>query len=1075
MIYFITGPAGSGKTHYIYDIIKNNSEKQAVLFVPEQASFETERDIIEILGAKNQYAVETLSFKRFCEKFNSKYKVIKEEVISEIGRTVLMSSALKACSGHLEIFKKNSNDFKFCQTLIQLYEQVKMFALTTEDLQKASAVASSTLKSKLSDISLIFTQYEAGLSGEYYDPADKMTKVSDALKEHKYFENKVVFFDSFKGFTNQQEKIVEQIINQADDVYFAFTYDKNRKSGIDSPFENINLLIEKIKKIARSFDKKVASEINLTNSYRLQTNELQFLEKAIYSNEDLSFDENNENVKIFAGNDVYEEADFVAKEIHRLVREQNYRFRDFAVVARNIEDYQTAIEMAFNKRKIDFYTDRRRPAANKSVFRLARYALKSAQTLSSDDIIALLKTGIAGLSNKQISELENYVDIWQIKKDWENVWTGDTLGVTSKTENSQKRKDYINDLRKQVITPLLNLSQRLKTAKTATEKCDALFDYTEQIDISRNLYSLIKKLKAENDFDLAESERQSFDAFINVLDQIHMSVGNSEISTREFAELFDSAVNACDIGEIPQRLDEVIVGAADRIRPKSPKITFILGANYGIFPREISTNSIFTEEEFGVLSSCGCTLKNDGIFERSDEQYLVYSLLCSPSEKIYITYSQNDSSGQKSECSEIVNAISKMFDNFECKLNNDIDCIENECDAVRFLQKADKDSDITLEKSTAIARFNDTISLSASKIDVYYQCRFRYLCQYILKLKPLKTASIDVLERGTIVHYVLEKLVEQYANKLDEILQMPEEELINQISLLVDECLEVYKEGREFTKNEIFSQKKLIKNIYILVIKLFNELKNTDFTVLKTEMKIGGDNADIPALEIDLKDGRKICINGYIDRTDIYKNSDGQYLRIIDYKTGAKTLKISDVLHGHNLQMILYLYAVIKAMRCQGTDVFPAGVYYMPANAKYISTEKNATDEVNGKLLDTLRCDGITISNQEVIDAMDKTTNKMYSPVKIKYKKLDPEALFENDDFDLICKKLEVLLRDMGNGLFEKDFNAEPVKTTSAKSSTCDYCDYRAICGRETDEPLKEIKTLKNTEALENLRKGNKK
>ena len=111
MIYFITGPAGSGKTHYIYDIIKNNSnnsEKQAVLFVPEQASFETERDIIEILGAKNQYTVETVSFKRFCEKFNSKYKVIKEESISEIGRTVLMSSALKACSGHLEIFKKYS-------------------------------------------------------------------------------------------------------------------------------------------------------------------------------------------------------------------------------------------------------------------------------------------------------------------------------------------------------------------------------------------------------------------------------------------------------------------------------------------------------------------------------------------------------------------------------------------------------------------------------------------------------------------------------------------------------------------------------------------------------------------------------------------------------------------------------------------------------------------------------------------------------------------------------------------------------------------------------------------------------
>ena len=1001
--------------------------------------------------------------------------MIKEESISEIGRTVLMSSALKACSGHLEIFKKYSNDFQFSQTLIQLYEQVKMFALTTEDLQKASTSASSTLKAKLSDISLIFTQYEAGLSGEYYDPADKMTKISDALKKHKYFENKVVFFDSFKGFTNQQEKIVEQIINQADDVYFAFTYDKNRKSGIDSPFENINLLIEKIKKIARSFDKKIASEINLTNSYRLQADELKFLEKAIYSNEDISFNKKSENVKIFAGNDVYEEADFVAKEIHRLVREENCRFRDFAVVARNIEDYQTAIEMAFNKRNIDFYTDRRRPAANKSVFRLARYALKSAQTLASDDIITLLKTGIVGLSDKQISELENYTDIWQIKKGWENVWTGDTLGVTQKNENAQKRKDYINDLRVRVINPLIALSQRLKIAKTATEKCDALFDYTEQIDISRNLYSLINKLKEKNDFELAESERQSFDAFIGVLDQIHMSVGNNEISTREFTELFDSAINACNIGEIPQRLDEVIVGAADRIRPKSPKITFIMGANFGVFPREISTNPIFTEEEFGILSSCGCALKNDGIFERNDEQYLVYSLLCSASEKIYVTYSQNDASGQKSECSEIVSSISKMFDDCECELKNDIDSIENQCDAVRFLQKSDKDNEIKLEKSTAITCFGNEITLSASKIDVYYQCRFRYLCQYVLKLKPLKTAAVDILERGTIVHYVLEKLVKEYANNLDEILQMPEEDLIKQITLLVDECLEVYKEGREFTNNEIFSQNKLVKNVYILVLKLFNELKNTDFAVFKTEMKIGGDNADIPALEIDLKDGRKICIHGYIDRADIYKNIDGKYFRIIDYKTGAKTLKISDVLHGQNLQMILYMYAIIKAMKSQDTNVFPAGVYYMPANPKYISTEKNSTDEVSGKLLDSLRCDGITISNQDVIDAMDKTQSKLYSPVKIKYKKLDQEALFENNDFNLICKKLEDLLCDMGEGLFDNNFNAEPAKTSSSTHSTCDYCDYRAICGKQVDEPLKEIKTLKNSEALEELRKESKK
>lgn len=1106
MLHFITGRAGSGKTSFIYDSIKNlvlNGDSNIILFVPEQASFETEKDMLNLLGVKNQYAVDVLSFKRFCDRFYSVYKIEKEQCISEIGRTVLMSASLKMCGNTLELFSRQSNDFSFAKTMISLYEQMKNFEITVDMLYDASSQSGAVLGGKLRDISTIFTQYENMLKGEYFDPADKLSRVATALDTHRFFKNKTVFIDSFKGFTEQQMKIVEKIIEQAKDVYFGFCLDKNRISGVQTPFLNIVSLIDRIKKIARENNVKIASDIIFENAHRLKTDELKFLESSLYSNEEIAFETENQNVKIHCASDIYNEADFVAREIHRLTRQGGYRYRDFAVVARNIEDYLPAIDTAFNKRNISYFADRRRPASTKSVFRLARYALKSARTLATDDIMGMIKTGIFGLTEREISALENYTDIWQITRGWSDNWTGDTLGINASKKDLEKRVEYINSLREKVYNPLKELSDKLKTSANAGEKCSALFNFIEQIGVIDNLNRLTFLMEQKGDFDLADDERQSYDAFINVLDQIYMAVGGKDITLTEFENLFTIAADSCDIGEIPQKLDEVIVGAADRIRPKSPKVTFILGANYGVFPRNSSDNVIFSKAEFDMLHELGCPMSNDGVSEQTDERFLIYSLFSSPSEKLYISYSENDKSGQPIEKSEIVQTVEQLFPN--CKFAFDFQ-IENQCDALDIIARdretadsftasikeyfsqnncdievfSNSEDDVKLYESTSQKCFGDNIVLSASKIDVYYQCRFRYLCQYILKIKPLKTAAIDVMERGTIVHYVLEKIVEKYADNPLDALKLGDEKLRDEVRELTEECLETFRQGREFSDVEKYSQRKLVKMMFDLAKRVLLELSNIDFKVYKTELTIGdtgGKQAVVPAFQLDIGNGRKVVVTGLVDRTDIYENSNGKYLRIIDYKTGKKSLNLSDVVNGQNIQMLLYMHALVKAMKQTDEKIFPAGVYYMPARSAYVLTDKNDKDNIESKLMDDLRYSGITSADEEIINAMDKTYERIYSPVKLKRGGFDSEVLFTVEQFDLLCNKIDELLQLMGNGLYENDFNADPINPERSAHTVCDYCDYRAICGRQPDEDSRIIKNEKNSEVLAKLaeKKGDNK
>ncbi len=66
MVQFILGEAGTGKTEYIYSLLRQSvkSGRRAILLVPEQFSFEAEKAVYQRLGAVLALQVEVLSFTR---------------------------------------------------------------------------------------------------------------------------------------------------------------------------------------------------------------------------------------------------------------------------------------------------------------------------------------------------------------------------------------------------------------------------------------------------------------------------------------------------------------------------------------------------------------------------------------------------------------------------------------------------------------------------------------------------------------------------------------------------------------------------------------------------------------------------------------------------------------------------------------------------------------------------------------------------------------------------------------------------------------------------------------------------
>lgn len=72
-----------------------------------------------------------------------------------------------------------------------------------------------------------------------------------------------------------------------------------------------------------------------------------------------------------------------------------------------------------------------------------------------------------------------------------------------------------------------------------------------------------------------------------------------------------------------------------------------------------------------------------------------------------------------------------------------------------------------------------------------------------------------------------------------------------------------------------------------------------------------------------------------MDRADLWKGPQGDFLRIVDYKSGTKSFDYTDLAGGVGMQLLLYLFALEQSGISQQTEhPIPAGACIFRPNGK---------------------------------------------------------------------------------------------------------------------------------------------
>ncbi|MGI6264818.1 MAG: PD-(D/E)XK nuclease family protein [Acutalibacteraceae bacterium] len=1097
MLQLIFGRSGFGKTERIYDQIDawaDDTSAPRYLLVPEQFSFESERALLRRLDAQRADRIRVVSFSRLSELLCPPTGAGR---LDDAARVLLMSEAIHACADRLTLYRRQASDPDTVSCLLDLLIECRQCGISTAMMrQTAAALPDGALKNKTDELALILEAYDALVSRAYRDPLDDLAHLEAHLQAHPLPERTRIAVDGFNGFTGQEMRVLGLLIAQAEQVTVALCADGAAAAeDTTSPLATVNRTADRLIRLAKDARVPIAAPIHLKERRRTDDPALNAIESGLFAPVASVYDRPTEAVTLLRCDDIYDECETVARLIRRQCREKGGQYRDFAIVARRLDDYRGVLDAALEKQEIPYYLDARRDVMSDSLYALVIAALQVAGgDWNSEYLLRIAKSGLTGLSGHSAALLENYAYLWRINgRRWRQEWVDHPDGLSVREDDDSRfRLHYLNLLRRRLVDPLEELSAALHRGAVDGEAfAKAVYRYLLRVKADKLLRLQVEQATRANEKTAAQRAARLWPLLIDQLDMIARTLKEHPLPAQRMIELFLMICSQADLGEIPQTLDGVQIGSADRMRFASPRTVFVLGANEGVFPAYPAQGNLWSCAERTRLIEAGLPL-TDNDEDVLAERFYVYHALSAPHEKLVISYPQSSTAGEPLQPSIVVSGVQTILPGCSPVDSHRLRDAESAADmldqvargwhsadvAVASMREALRDRPAMRDRlaimesaaedrpaafsDEAVARrfFGDDLWLSPSQVEKYHECRFSYFCRYGLRVFPRRVADLDPSVFGTMTHYVMERLLPGYARQgFDKITRR---QIAADTAGAVDDYVAELMGGTE-SKPARFAYlltrlKKLCERLMWQVVR---EMRQSRFVPVDYELTLNKADDDQPHIDpvvLTLPDGVRIRVIGKIDRVDVFKQDGTSYVRVIDYKTSHKEFRLSDVVQGLNLQMMIYMLSIWQNGGVRYGDVRPAGLLYLPANLPVLNVAHGADDDALDKAdLKGMRMNGLLLDNDAVLRAMEADAGGLFIPATAtasgQIRKSD--SLASLAQFGQLKVRVEKLLGEMALTLRRGDIAAQPAY--NADHDACQNCDYKAVCGFEKGRPVRAI------------------
>lgn len=1086
-IQYILGNSGSGKTFYLYEEVrrmaKENPSETFYIVVPEQYTMQTQRDFV--LGSERDCIIniDVVSFDRLAYRIFDELGMQQIEVLDDMGKNLLLQKIIQECKDQLKIFTRNVEKPGYIDQIKSLISEFEQYQIETSTLnERVNFTSNPVLYTKIEDLSLIFDQFRNYLSEQLITNEELLHVFALNITRSSKLRNATFVFEGYTGFTPVQEKVVEELAKVGKNLLFTILIDSKddfRKVGEKHHlFYMSRKYIKQLHEIGERTHCMLEDPIILSgeNGRYSHNEELRFLEQNIFRNKSVKYAKELNKIQILQFKDPKEETEYIAAMIEKLVRENQGRYQDYAVVTGDIETYGELMKAALSNLSIPFYIDEKKKLSFSAGMEFVKSAIEIVTTnYSYESVFRLLKTGFFDWERKKIDELENFCIKYRIFSGakWKKSWL-----EYSKTESET---EYFEEMRTgfmEIVEPFVNhMTQKNQSVR---DKTIQLYDFLVQMQLEKKLEEFAEDFLSKGLFVKEKEYRQSYRKIIEILERMVELLGREQLSNEDFSQVLNAAFDTTKIGTIPAGNDFVLVGDVSRSRFEKIETLFFVGLNDGIVPKATIGSLCFSQQEREELEQRGIVLAPSATERMYMQQFYLYMVFTKPTKQLICSYPMIGLSGTSMMPSHIISQIKKLFPDLKIRIPSIYSgtkmlftqrqafhilavCLGEEGNhnenalsknLLQWFLSQDQWADASgkllkslnyryveekLNKELSNALYGNVLFNSVSRLESFEKCPCMHFLKYGLRIKERETGDFKQIDLGNALHEALERFgsLSKEMNSAYTSLSRDEQEML--VDQLVNTTLSgmnaEYLLENPRKEYDIRRMKRLVDRT---VRTIAREMEESNF--VPSYFEVPFERIRQVIVDDSLDGQNQISMTGKIDRIDLIEQEKQIDYRVIDYKSGTHKLDYSSVYYGLQMQLAVYAHFAQQLLMDQYPEkkVIPNGIYYYKIDDPLIAIKDQISDaDLEDKIAKELALTGE--SNEEIIEVLKKHTLR---------------TIYQSQ------KKIQ-----------DGEIQVHPI--LHGTESGCDYCDYSGIC--KFDPKLegfsyRQLKKLESDEAVQKMK-----
>lgn len=989
-VVFMLGAAGSGKTSRCLREIATEAAARPdgpplLLLVPEQATFQMERALLAELPARASLRAQVLGFQRLGHRVAELAGGASRPRVGERGREALLEVALRragplhalggmvgrpgltgpvaACLRELAAWRQSP------QSLRAAADRVRGTA--SADASRADALSGDAqLADKLEDLAAVWSAHRALLHGRFTDPDGLADLACERLAGSGLAAGARVWVDGFAGFTPQELGLLVELAASAERTAIALCVPADARPERPAPgdlFHPTRATYVQVHGALAARGLAMEPPVRLARAIRFAASPaLAHAERHLRGAARRATPPPAAGALSFrACPDRRAEAEAAAAEIVALCRDRGYRYRDVAVLTRDLDAYLPDLEDALDAEGIPYFADHRRPLRQHPLAALCRAALAvAADGWPTAAVLAYLKTDLSPLDRDEADVLERAAVALGIQgAAWLRpaAWRRSRPALAEEPEEEMPAPQpwgEVEDLRRRAVAPLRRLARELGTARSAEDGIAALRRFLGRLDVAARLLAWDAEGPAPRHAAVGEATDR-------LLDELAAALGSEPLELAELRAAVVTGLDGLSLGLIPPTADQVLLGEVERSRQPRLRALLLLGATEDAFPRAAAEDGVFPDGERARLRAAGAELAPGTADRIWDEPYLAYIAMTRAAERLYISWPIR-ADGRPLRAAAAVRDLLAVFPDAEAgpheppagafpgwllraltggegpwrqylpayaALRADPDLRRRAAPA--FAALGYENEATPLRPELAAALFTSPVRMTATRLAAHAACPFQHFAAYGLRLRRGDEPRLDAPALGALLHDALAHAVRQVLADGVDLGGLDDVELAARCEAAVARQRPALEAAGLEGPRLLRTETRLRSAVTATMHAARDEAAEGRFRPVAIEREF---------VE-ELPGGARLV--GKIDRVD----AAGPLVRVVDYKSRPRPFHPADVDLGLEWQLPLYLGAA-------GGE--PAAMLYQPAQEPMVATDGPLPpDEAARRSRGALRASGL--------------------------------------------------------------------------------------------------------------------